>query len=243
MFQQPELWQILVANVVVAMGAFIQSGTGFGMGLLCVPLLTFIDPVFVPGSFLVASVFQNSLMVRRNWKGVRKDWLKAIYPGVVMGAGTAFLLLRNLKGPNVELAIGATILVAVAISAAGFRIVVNGRSLFTGGLFSGMMSAVAGVPGPPLIILLQNEEGRYIRANLGCTFIMSSLSSLCALYFVGRFGLLHFYLGLSLIPGILTGTLVARPFAGFLDRSFLRPLLLALVGFGGLALVVRNVMY
>ena len=242
MFQQPELWQILAANVVVAMGAFVQSGTGFGMGLLCAPLLTFINPVFVPGSFLVASVFQNSFMVRRNWQGIRKDWLKAIYPGVVMGAGTAFLLLSNIKGPNVELAIGVTILIAVAISAAGFRIVVNGRSLFTSGLFAGMMSTVAGVPGPPLIILMQNEEGCQIRANLGCTFIMSSLSSICALYFVGRFGLLHLYLGLSLIPGILVGTLVAGPFASFLDRSFLRPLLLVLVGFGGLALILRNVM-
>ena len=242
MFEQPEIWHILVANVVVALGAFIQSGTGFGMGLLCVPLLTLINPVFAPGSFLAASVFQNSLMIHRNREGIRKEWLASILPGVVMGSGVAFLLLSNLKGPGVELAIGVTILVAVAISAAGFCIPVNRPSLTAGGLFAGMMSTLAGVPGPPLIIIIQHESGRQIRANLGLSFITSSLCSICVLYFAGRFGLLHLYLGLSLIPGILVGTLLSGPFASILDRSFLRPALLGMVSFGGIALILRNLL-
>lgn len=242
MFEQPELWQIVAANVAVAIGAFIQSGTGFGMGLLCVPLLTLIHPVFAPGAFLVASLFQNSLMVARNRQGIRTDWLKAILPGAVLGSAVAYLVLSNLKGPGVELAIGVTILMAVAISAGGLRIAVNRVSLFIGGSLAGMMSTLAGVPGPPLIIIIQNEQGRQIRANLGLSFITASLASITALYFAGRFGLLHLFLGFSLIPGILTGTLLSGPFASLLDRSFLRPVLLSLVSFGGLALILRNVM-
>ncbi|WP_236890077.1 sulfite exporter TauE/SafE family protein [Desulfoluna limicola] len=241
-FEQPEIWQIVAANLAAVIGAFIQSGTGFGMGLLCVPLLTLIHPVFAPGAFLVASLLQNTLMVARNRQGIRKDWLAAILPGAVMGSAVAFFVLSNLKGPGVELAIGVTILIAVAISAGGFRIAVNGKSLFAGGTLAGMMSTIAGVPGPPLIIVIQNEQGRQIRANLGISFITSSVASITALYFAGRFGLLHLFLGFSLVPGILAGTLLAGPFASFLDRAFLRPVLLGLVSFGGLALILRNVM-
>ncbi|WP_300668458.1 sulfite exporter TauE/SafE family protein [Desulfoluna sp.] len=242
MFQQPELWQILAANVAVAFGAFIQSGTGFGMGLLCVPLLTLINPVFAPGSFLLASMFQNSVMIVRNRQGIRKDWLAAILPGIVMGAAVAYVALKNLKGSGVELSIGITILLAVAISAIGLRVALGRKTLVAGGTIAGMMSTVAGVPGPPLILLLQNEPGLQIRANLGITFMAGSFSSIVAFYFAGRFGLLHALLGLSLLPGILTGSLLAGPFARLLDRSFLRPALLILVSFGGLALILRNIM-
>lgn len=241
-FEQPELWQILAANVAVAFGAFIQSGTGFGMGLLCVPLLTLIDPVFAPGSFLLASMFQNSVMVARNRRGLRPDWLGAILPGIVMGSVAAYFVLKNLKGPGVELAIGFTILFAVAMSAVGVRVTVGRNTLVGGGAVAGMMSTVAGVPGPPLILLLQNEVGVQIRANLGITFMCGSFASITALYLSGRFGGLHALLGFSLLPGILTGSLLAGPFARFLDRAFLRPALLVLVSFGGLALILRNLL-
>ncbi|VFQ45656.1 sulfite exporter TauE/SafE family protein [Desulfoluna butyratoxydans] len=242
MFEQPELWQILAANVAATFGAFIQSGTGFGMGLLCVPLLTLIDPVFAPGSFLLASMFQNSVMVVRNRRGLRPDWLRAILPGIVMGSVAAYFVLKNLKGPGVELAIGFTILFAVAMSAVGVRVTVGRNTLVGGGAVAGMMSTVAGVPGPPLILLLQNEVGVQIRANLGITFMCGSFASITALYLSGRFGGLHALLGFSLLPGILTGSLLAGPFARFLDRAFLRPALLVLVSFGGLALILRNLL-
>jgi len=240
-FEQPEFWQILAANVAVAVGAFIQSGTGFGMGLMSVPLLTFIDPVFAPGSFLFASMFQNSVMIARNRQGIRRDWLAAILPGIVMGSAAAYFVLKNLKGSGVELAIGITILIAVAISAGGFRIALGRKTLVAGGTVAGMMSTVAGVPGPPLILLLQNEPGLQIRSNLGITFMSGSFASIVAFYLAGRFGLLHLLLGFSLLPGILTGSLLAGPFARLLDRSFLRPVLLVLVSFGGLALILRNI--
>lgn len=240
MFQQPALWQIAAANAAVAIGAFIQSGTGFGMGLLAVPFLTLINPLFAPGAFLVASMFQNSLMVARNRKGLRVDWLRAILPGVVAGCSVATLVLTTIKGPATELAIGVTILVAVAISVGGLRIAVNRVTLLIAGSLAGLMATLAGVPGPPLILVIQHEQGRQIRANLGLTFIAGSLASICALSVAGRFGLIHLLLGLSLLPGILTGSLLSGPFARFLDSAFLRPALLCLVSFGGLALILRN---
>ncbi|MCG8470394.1 MAG: sulfite exporter TauE/SafE family protein [Desulfobacterales bacterium] len=239
---QPEVWQILLANVAVGIGALIQSGTGFGLGLVAVPLLILIDPVFAPGAFLVASLFQNIIMARRNYLGVRREWLSSIVPGLVAGTFFAFLVLRCLKGPGVELAIGVTILTAVMISAAGFTLKVTSRRLLSGASLAGVMGTLAGVPGPPLILLIQNERGEEIRANLALSFLVGGAFSIASLYFAGRFGMFQFCMGLSMIPGILLGASLGGRLSPFLDGPRLRPTLLLLVGLGGVALVSRNLM-
>ena len=146
MATSPEIWQILLANAATGLGAFIQSSTGFGMGLVAVPILTLIDPAFAPGAFLFSSLFQNMVMALKNRPGIRKDWLSSIFPGLAVGAVLAFFLLQGLKGPRVTQAIGGTIVAAVFVSACGFTLPLTRRRLMSGSCVAGLMSTVAGVP-------------------------------------------------------------------------------------------------
>ncbi|MBI9088037.1 MAG: hypothetical protein JEZ12_02340 [Desulfobacterium sp.] len=59
---QLNLWQILAANGAIGLSAFLQSGAGFGMALVSVPLLALIDPGFVPGPFILVSLLQGQPM-------------------------------------------------------------------------------------------------------------------------------------------------------------------------------------
>lgn len=243
MFEHVEIWQILLANAAILLGSFIQSGTGFGLGLIAVPLLTFINPIFTPGAFLFSSLFQNMVMAERNRDGIRKEWLGYFFPGLFLGAFLIYPVIGYLKGPGAQVAIGVTILVAVGISASGFSVALNRRNLVVGAALAGVMSTIAAIIGPPLILLLQNEKGIEIRANLAVTFLVGTVASLIALHFAGRFEILHLTAGVALLPGIFLGSLLGARFASFLDARCLRPVLLSLVGFGGAALIVKNLMF
>ena len=50
---------------ISAAGAILQGSVGFGLGLIGVPLLVLIDPVFVPGPLLLAAFLLNLLMSHR----------------------------------------------------------------------------------------------------------------------------------------------------------------------------------
>ena len=42
------LQQIILANIVIAIGSCLQGVVGYGIGLLCAPLLFLISTQFVP---------------------------------------------------------------------------------------------------------------------------------------------------------------------------------------------------
>lgn len=237
---QLHLWQILAANAAIGLGAFIQSGTGFGMGLVAVPLLALIDPGFVPGPFLLVALLQVVIMAFQNRDGIVASQAGNMLSGVVIGTALAFLLLNLMQGQRMGLLFGITILAAIMISCCGIRIPIVRPTLWSAGLLCGLMGTVSGVGGPPMILLYQNEPGPKVRGNLGVIFVFASLFSMVALTQSGHFGQHEAILGAILVPGIITGTLIAPPFRRYLDRTNLRPALLGLAAAGAIALIVKD---
>lgn len=238
---QLHLWQILAANGAIGLGAFVQSTTGFGLGLMAVPMLALIEPTLVPGPFLLVALIQQILMILQNRRGIVADQVRDMGIGVIAGTILACLLLNMVQGHKMGIVFGTTILAAVLMSCCGFRVPLIRQSLWGGGLLCGIMGTISGVGGPPLILVYQHEPGPRVRGNLGLIFLLASLCALPALARSGHFGWHHALLGASLIPGILMGTLVAPPFARYLDRVNLRPILLALSTFGAMALIARDI--
>jgi len=54
-----------VVTIIMAAGSVIQGSVGFGLGLITVPLLTLIDPLFVPGPLLLSVLLLSFLMSSR----------------------------------------------------------------------------------------------------------------------------------------------------------------------------------
>ncbi|MCP4115132.1 MAG: sulfite exporter TauE/SafE family protein [Desulfobacteraceae bacterium] len=239
---QLQLWQILAANGAIGLGALIQSATGFGMGLVSVPLLALIDTALIPGPFIFSAIFQLSIMVFQNRRNIVRNQAMYMFSGVLPGTILAGWMLGRLQGEAMGTVFGVTILVAVVMSCWGIRVPLGRRSLWGAGTLCGIMGTISGMGGPPLIIVYQDEPGPRIRGNLGIVFLFSSLFSLAALSRNGLFDFHHAALGLLLIPGILTGTLLAPPFARFLDSDHLKPVLLFLTAMGAVALILRDLL-
>ena len=70
------VYEILLAIVIVILGAILQGSIGFGLGPFSVPLLLLIDPVFVPGPVLLAALFLTVLLYNREHHAVHKNEIK-----------------------------------------------------------------------------------------------------------------------------------------------------------------------
>src|SRR5260370_12998045 len=65
---------IAVAGLFVALGGFVQSGVGLGLGLVAAPVVTLLDPALMPGAMLVAGASLPLLILAResshtDWRG------------------------------------------------------------------------------------------------------------------------------------------------------------------------------
>jgi uncharacterized membrane protein YfcA len=237
---QLPLWQILAANGAIALGAFVQSGAGFGMALVAVPLLALINTDFVPAPFILVGFLQVVIMAVQNRSGIVASQARNVLTGALAGCALAFLLLNQLQGERMGIVFGTTILAATMISCCGMKIPIVRPTLWSAGLLCGLIGTISGVGGPPLILLYQNEPGPHVRGTLGVIFAFALLFSMVALTWSGHLGQHEAILGAILVPGLVTGTLIAPPFRRYLDRTNPRPVLLTLAAAGAIALIVRD---
>ena len=232
----------LLAGLVVAIGAALQGSIGFGLGMFSVPLLVLIDPQFVPGPLLGASIPLTLLLTRREWHAIRVAELKWPVLGRILGIGAAMIALELVPERQIGLLFGTLVIAAVALSASGLRLAVTAQSLFGAGILSGFMGTAVSIGGPPMALLYQHEAGSRIRGMLSAYFVIGVSMSLVGLHFVGMFGAPELLITVSLLPGILAGYWVSRHTAAYLDRGYVRTGVLLASAASALAVLIQQLL-
>lgn len=230
----------MLANMAMAAGAAAQASIGLGLNLFTVPILALIDPVFVPGpvlmhSFLVASAASYRLRADINWRELRIS-----AAGLLAGTAIAALLLIQLDPARLPRVFGILVLAAVAITAAGYRIAVNRRSLISASSAAGIMGTIAGVHGPPIALLYQHESPQRVRSALLPFFVIANLISLLALAAIGMFGWRELEASALMLPGLAAGYLAAPLLIRLMSARVIRACILAITAVSGLMLVLKG---
>jgi uncharacterized membrane protein YfcA len=233
---------IVVATLVVAVGASIQGTLGFGLGLIAAPILALLDPALVPGPLLFSILPLSVLVARRergslDLEGVRWAIIGRI-PGTVLGVGAIAVLSQS----ALALMVGVVVLVAVALSVAGWQVTPSARTLATAGAASGFMGTATSIGGPPIAMVYQRQAGPEMRASLAAIFLFGGLLSVGLLVASGEFWTGELRHGLLLVPGVLVGYVGSGRLAGFLDRGYTRTAVLALSAVSAAALIVRELL-
>jgi uncharacterized membrane protein YfcA len=232
--------ELAIATVIVAGGAAVQGGVGFGMNLIAAPLLALVNPELVPGPAIAAAVVLTVLVAFReraavDWRGVRFA-LAGRVPGVVVGA----LTVSWLSPRGVALAVGVAVLLAVALNVTRIRLRPSPTTLAVAGAVSGVAGTVSSIGGPPLAVVYANEPGPVLRGSLSVIFVLGGLMSLVALAVVGDFGRDEVSASLLLlIPGAV-GFLVSRRLAAVVDAGGTRTAVLAVSVVGAVAVIVKE---
>lgn len=174
---------ILVVGLVVALGALVQGAVGYGMALVAAPLVALIDPALVPVPLIIITSAHSVLAVLRNgrhadWRGIGWAMLGRL-PGTGLGVLAVVVLSQRVFG----LLVGGCVLACVLLSRLAWRPRPRPCSLILAGIASGAGDTAAGIGGPPIALLYQNEAGPRIRATRRAVLTVAAAS---AVLLIGR---------------------------------------------------------
>ena len=228
---------VLIAMLLISIGAFIQTATGFGMAVVASPLLLYLSPEFIPGPIIIVGLFLASINMHKyrlhvSWGGLKKSVI-GLLPGTI--AGALILYLVDLK--QLSLLLGCTVLIAVTVSLLPVKLDVTPRRLMLAGFFSGFLGTSSGIGGPPMALLLQHQQANLIRANLAAFFLMNCILSLAIQIPIGYMSWSHLKLALPLIPAGYVGYWVAIRVVDRIPQKVVRNASLALCLIAGIGAV------
>ena len=141
----------------VCAAAILRGFTGFGFGLVAVPLLSLAlppaetVPLVVTLQVVVGLSGLRAALRACDWRAVR-----LLVPGLIVGVPIGFLILTTLPANPVRLAIGAIIAISVLLIQRGVRLPPHPSwpVSFGVGLTSGIINGLASVGGPPVVVYL-----------------------------------------------------------------------------------------
>ncbi|MGJ8690511.1 MAG: sulfite exporter TauE/SafE family protein [Gammaproteobacteria bacterium] len=230
--------EVLLACLIIVMGAFVQTAIGFGLAVVAAPILYFIDPFYVPAPITVCALVLSVLNVisfrgQASFRGLGNAIIGRI-PGSLMGGA----LLLWIDKEWLALWIGLSVLGAVGVSLTSLRWhPTPGRMMFAG-FMSGFMGTSSSIGGPPMALLWQHQDVNLIRANLAAFFTISCLMSLAVLTPLGQFGSRQIILALPLLPATVVGFFIAKRTMRHVPHRQLRIASLTLCSIAGMAAVV-----
>ncbi len=231
--------ELVLAAAVMLVASAVQGSVGFGANLIAVPALVLIDPRLVPGPALVAVAGLNLLMVARDGRATSLRPLATVLGGRLAGTVIGVLALTAIGPRGLELLVGSTVLVAVALTAGGLQVRRTRRNLVAAGAVSGFGASTAGIGGPPLAVLYADAEGPEIRGAMGVLFSVGNVLSLAGLALAGILDREGIGYGLVLAPSAMLGFGLTRWVVPVLDRGRTRPAVLTLSAVAGAVVLVR----
>lgn len=217
----------------IALAAFLQSITGFGLIIVGAPLLLlFYDPkLVVPCMLLIASCgnLVQGLMYIKQAALSLVGWLII---GVLLGQPIGIATFNFLSSDTLKIFISAAVMAALALNQLGrWHVRECHRNTIITGFFSGFTSITTGMGGPPFLIYLANIKIPVdrIRATCFCYFFFCNVTSLCAFHISGLS--LGPALGefIYLLPGLVVGIIIGHLCYSYIPKKFISRLIFALL--------------
>lgn len=175
-----ELTSLLIALIIAIVAGLFRGFAGFGSGLIMAPIMTWAMPpsVAVP-IMLILSLAASARLVPEVRDDVR--WGRVMWLAVpaAIGIPIGSIALVELDGPVLQKLVSGVVLAMVLLLATGWRYpgTPGGRVLVPVGLFSGALTGIGGVGGPPVVAVMMSEDAdaRRIRADLIGFFVFSQV--------------------------------------------------------------------
>ncbi|GAD80101.1 sulfite exporter TauE/SafE family protein [Vibrio ezurae] len=228
---------IFIAMLLIFVGAFIQTTTGFGMAVVASPLLLHLSPQYIPAPIIIVGFFLASINLHKyrayvSWTNLKQTVI-GLLPGTLFGAGILYMIDAN----QLALLLGGAVLTAVAVSLLPIKIEVTAKRLMIAGFFSGFLGTSSGIGGPPMALLLQHQKVHLIRANLAAFFWFSCILSLSIQIPIGYMSMHHLLLALPLIPASYAGYKLAILVIDSIPQQIVRNISLVLCVIAGLGAI------
>ena len=233
------LFEIILAIIIITLGAALQGSIGFGLGPFSVPLLLLINPIFIPGPLLLVALFLTILMYRREKHAVYVNEIKWAVLGRTVGTIFGAIVLSIISKQHLSLFFASVIFFSLIIFIGGLKLEITNSNLIIVGTISGFMGTTTSIGGPPMGLLYQNKTGPRIRGTLSGIFMIGTIIALISLVIINKFGLAELIVALILLPGIFIGYYLSKFSKSILDKGYIRPSIFIISAATSIILIVR----
>jgi uncharacterized membrane protein YfcA len=230
---------------IAFLGSFIYGVTGFGAGLIAIPLALLVVDM---RTALAVFALIDSLNVVRVWLSQRgavaREEAVRLLPSCAAGIALGLVLVLWLRAATLMLAYGGFLLAysAYVYGARGAHRGIGLRWAWVAGLAGGVTSAMFGAGGPPFAIYLSHRglPNDALRATLAATSLVSIGTRIVAFALGGLLAPREIWVtALTIAPATLLALWLAHRLHARLSRDAMLRAIRLLVLVAGVSLVVR----
>ncbi len=240
-----DIADIGILVMVVFAAGLLQSLSGFGFGLLAVPLLTLRLPTQIVAPLLIIlGIVLNAAVAYRTRGYVKRG---TIWPLLLAGALFtplgAYLLLM-LPDAALRSIIGVVSVFFAVVLLFGFKTKLKKEWLwlFPIGAMSGLLNGSITLSGPPVVLFMvnQSEPKQGFRAKLAFYFLLLNLVALPSYLIAGIVNTQVLQLSLFGLVPLVAGILIGTHWVEKVSEPFFKTLVLVVVLITGLMALISG---
>ena len=231
--------------IIFLVAGFTQGVTGFGFGLLAIPLLSLLIDIkaAVPLCSLLGISITAFLSLRLRKYIDRRKIIPLLF-GCIPGVAAGTLVLKKAPTELLSVLMGI-MLIAYSL----YRLTskqqtrsINEKWAYVAGFFTGAISSAFSAGGPPTIIYttLRGWNKDEIKATLSGFFLTGGLMVVTAHAFTGLTTRLVLHYFLLLAPVVIGGVFVGSLLYDRIDTGVYLKLLQCLLLFMGILMIIKN---
>lgn len=234
-----EPWTLAGAMLIVFLGAAVQGSVGTGFAVVSAPILTLIDPDFVPiaPQFLALMIAVSALVRERG--GLDMAGVGWVILGRIPGSIAAAAVLMYAVGRTLDFLIGSIVLIAVLVLMSGVRVPLTTGTRIVAGVFSGFSGTASSIGGPPIALLYRDQTGPTVRSTLGVIFAIGIVINLIVLTVTGILDRNDIITAAMLAPATALGFAGSSLLHKRVEGAVLRRGILVVAAVSAIALLLR----
>lgn len=229
--------------------AFVVRGmSGFGAGMIAVPLLAFVIPLqlAVPLCSLLVFVLFVVLVIRDRQEVVWSE-LKLLVPPTIIGALAGLWLFASLDNRVLVLMLGSFLVLyasyMLVVSVLGLpQIRCSRRWAIPVGFFGSFFDTLFGGGGGTLVVIYINARGigrTAFRATVAALWFVEMIARIGGYAWAGFYGTATLLLFAAMLPLMWAGTVVGEKLANKISNEAFSKILAVLLLAGGVSLLVK----
>jgi len=237
-----DAWTLVAAAAIVLLGGTVSGVTGFGFGLVIIPiLLTIFPPTTVVAVNRVLGFVTGVVILGQDHGHVERGVVARLIPWSTIGLVGGVAVLTRVDATVIRLLAGAVVIVFATLATANCPIPGIGSRYApaVAGAASGLMGTSIGMSGPPVVLLLTSRalSPLVFRATITGYFVVLDVIAITLLISAGAFGWEEARISAVLLPFALVGRSIGRVVGTRVERERFRRLTLGLLILTGLSAV------
>jgi len=238
--------QVVLSIIVIFFAYTVKGLSGFGSGLIAIPLLAFMFPLpfIVPvlGLLSYSGTIMQSIHLRK--QVVWRDMLPLL-PFSLLGIFIAIWLLVNVDAKSLVMALGVFVLLYSIYSLLPLPVHAGGRRwAVVAGCGGGMVGALFGTGGPFYVVYLKMRQlnKKQFRATIAMIFLVDGGARMTGYALNGLFTSQVLWLVVTLFPILFLGMYTGHHLHIKIDQLRFNQVISVLLMVSGIVLIIKSMM-